>query len=349
MQKSKMNRREFLKLGALGLGSLALPAVNLPPVDTIEKDASEQLARIAIASVSVYSQPWDQSKIRFQRYRDEVVNLYYKVTATHGPEWNPIWFRVWGGYIHSRNIQYVDNRLNPIPTSIRKDGQLAEVTVPIVHPMINRGNDQWEPNYPLYYQSVHWVVDLVKGPDGLPWYRIKEAWGGQTYDVPASALRLIPDEELTPLSPEVPPEKKRIEVSLVHQTLTAYEGDKAVLQTKVSTGQNYPIQEGQIPWETPGGTWRIGSKMPSQHMGNGNVTSNVADYELLGVPWVCFFHPNGNATHGTYWHNNFGNPMSHGCVNMRMQDALWIFRWSTPVWEPGQREKIGNGTPVIVS
>ncbi len=349
MYKGKVNRRNFLKLSAIGLGTAIFPPAKLQLPDPISKVNREKLARIAIASVSVYSQSWDQSRILYQRYRDEVINLYYKVIAEKGPAWNPVWFRVWRGYIHSKNLQYVGNRLNPVATSIRKEGLLAEVTVPVVHPMINKGNNQWEPNYPLYYQSVHWVVDVIEGPDGYPWYRLKEPWGGQMYDTPAASLRLIPDEELTPLSPQVPPEDKRIEVSILRQTLTAYEGDQIVLQTKVSTGQNFPVSEGQIPWQTPVGTWRIRSKMPTQHMGAGNITSNVADYELLGVPWVCFFHENGNATHGTYWHNNFGNPMSHGCINMRMADALWIFRWSTPVWEPGQREKTGNGTPLIVS
>jgi lipoprotein-anchoring transpeptidase ErfK/SrfK len=130
--------------------------------------------------------------------------------------------------------------------------------------------------------------------------------------------------------------------------LTAYENGKVALQTKVSTGLGRTVPEGEIPWNTPAGDWKIGSKMPSQHMGNGNITSDVDSYELLGVPWVCYFHINGNATHGTYWHENFGNEMSHGCVNMRMEDALWVFRWSYPIWTPGTREQKGNGTPIIV-
>jgi lipoprotein-anchoring transpeptidase ErfK/SrfK len=307
------------------------------------------LARIATGSVSVYSQPWDQSRILYQRYRDDLVNLYYKVISDKGPDWNPIWFRVWGGYIHSKPLQYVSYRYNDVVTSIRKEGQLGIVTVPTLRPMINRGNGIWEPNYPLYYQSVHWVVGVDEGPDGMPWYRLKEPWDGRMYNAPAASLRLIPDQELTPLSPDVPPEKKRIEVSITRQVLTAYEDNNIVRQAKVSTGLNRAVPEGQIHWTTPAGSWKITSKMPTQHMGNGNITSNVADYELLGVPWCCYFHVNGNATHGTFWHNNFGVPMSHGCVNMRMEDALWVFRWSYPIWIPGTREQKGNGTPVLVS
>lgn len=343
-----MTRREFLKLGGAGLGGLALQSFSQFPGLAITGD-NATLARIATGSVSIYSQPWDQSRILYQRYRDDLVNLYYKVISDKGPEWNPVWFRVWGGYIHSKPLQYVSYRYNDVVTSIRKEGQLGVVTVPIARPMINRGNGFWEPNYPLYFQSVHWVVGLDEGPDGSPWYRLKEPWDGRMYNAPATSLRLIPDEELSPLSPDVPPEKKRIEVSITQQTLTAYEDNKIVMQTKVSTGLNRAVEEGLIHWTTPGGSWKISSKMPTQHMGEGNITSDVAAYELLGVPWVCYFHVNGNATHGTYWHNNFGVPMSHGCVNMNMQDALWVFRWSYPVWNPGTREQKGNGTPLIVS
>jgi lipoprotein-anchoring transpeptidase ErfK/SrfK len=51
---------------------------------------------------------------------------------------------------------------------------------------------------------------------------------------------------------------------------------------------------------------------------------------LAGVPWTSFFTDKGHAFHGTYWHDNFGLPMSHGCVNMRTEEAKWLFRWSQP-------------------
>ena len=63
-----------------------------------------------------------------------------------------------------------------------------------------------------------------------------------------------------------------------------------------------------------------------------STTSPLADdiIPLVGVPWCSFFTGQGHALHGTYWHNNFGVPMSHGCVNMRNEDALKLFRWSRP-------------------
>lgn len=340
-----MNRRDFLKTSFMGIGALALRPYkfsNLLP-------GMMGLGRIAAASVSVYKMPWDQSRIIFTHYRDEVINLYFEVVAENGPAWNPIWYRVWGGYIHSKFVQIVEDRKNIVYPNVRKTGQLAEVTVPFIQSMRSNANGNWDPLYRLYYGSVHWVVEIIEGPDHTTWYRIQEPWGHLTYDVPGEAMRFIPDEELRPISPDVAAEDKRIEVSITRQELIAYEKDDIVFRTKVSTGLNVPVPEGAIPWATPLGNWNIKSKMPSQHMGNGNLTSDVEAYELAGVPWVCYFHVNGNATHGTYWHTNFGNPMSHGCINMRIEDSRWIFLWSTPVWSPTEGEKTGNGTALIVT
>jgi lipoprotein-anchoring transpeptidase ErfK/SrfK len=90
--------------------------------------------------------------------------------------------------------------------------------------------------------------------------------------------------------------------------------------------------------------------MPSKHMGDGKITTNLEDYELPGIPWVSFFEPiTGVAFHGTYWHTNFGNSMSHGCVNLTCEDALWIYRWSNPQVKVEDWDTRGLGTMVIVS
>jgi lipoprotein-anchoring transpeptidase ErfK/SrfK len=340
-----LSRRDFLKLGVLGLGGLAFrPFSN---GSSALKD--ESLARITIESVSVHSQPWDESSIVYQRYRDELINVYYKVISPHGPEFNPVWYRVWGGYIHNARLQHVKNKLNQVAYTLPEKGQLGEITVPYTNSLQYSGQNKWNPLYRLYFESVHWITDIVEGPDQQPWYRIEDAWSKLAYIIPAEHVRLIPPEELTPISPDVPTRDKRVEVSLARQTLTAYEGDKIVLQSTISSGLNRSVPKGEIPWRTPTGTFNIFSKMPSKHMGNGDLTSDIEAYELPGVPWVCFFTQTGVASHGTYWHTNYGTPMSHGCVNMTCADSKWLFRWTTPVWDPETREQKGFGTRVIVS
>jgi lipoprotein-anchoring transpeptidase ErfK/SrfK len=154
----------------------------------------------------------------------------------------------------------------------------------------------------------------------------------------------------------VPEHEKRIEVVLNEQTFKAYEFDKVVYTAKISSGiPTRPLSPDDLPTATPRGTHRIYSKMPNKHMGS--VTGNpdaAGGFSLPGVPWTCFFRlPGGYALHGTYWHNNFGIQMSHGCVNMRNEDAKWLFRWSTPVFKTpietqDDWERRGNGTLVEI-
>ena len=90
------------------------------------------------------------------------------------------------------------------------------------------------------------------------------------------------------------------------------------------------------------------SKYPSKHMGNGNLFASLDDYELPGVPWTSFFTESGVAIHGTYWHDNFGTPMSRGCINMRISEAKWIFRWLLPLHKPDRIFTPGYGTQIFI-
>ena len=119
--------------------------------------------------------------------------------------------------------------------------------------------------------------------------------------------------------------EKHIYVDLATQTLSAYEGDTLFLQTKISSGK----------WgRTPTGEFKIWEKLRATKMSGG---SGADYYYLPNVPFVMFFSNNevgagrGFSLHGTYWHNNFGYPMSHGCVNMRTVDAEKLYYWVSPV------------------
>jgi lipoprotein-anchoring transpeptidase ErfK/SrfK len=344
----KFNRRDFLKLSALGMGSLAFR----PFFGQGEDPDGGNLARVAIKSVSIYTKPTDKSSILYTRSRDELINIYEEIVSKDGPDYNPVWYRVWRGYVHSGYLQRVKIHLNPVVEKLaRPTGQLAEVTVPMTQTQRYLAyNKTWEPLYRLYYGSNHWIMGVDTGPDGTPWYRLHDELNEVEYHAPAIHFRLIPDEEFAPISPDVDPELKRIEVSIAQQTLTAYEGDNVVLKTKVSTGiPDHRDIPGLIPTDTPTGEFRVYSKMPSKHMGGGQLTSDLEAYELPGIPWTTFFAQNGVALHGTYWHTNFGMTMSHGCVNLKSEEAKWIFRWTTPIAEPGTWEQTGYGTRVIVS
>lgn len=113
-----------------------------------------------------------------------------------------------------------------------------------------------------------------------------------------------------------------IDINLSTQRLTAYEGNRAVFSTAVSTGiRRYP---------TVTGKFRIYHRTASQTMDGRRLGFN---YVLPNVPYVMYFYKD-YAIHGTYWHSNFGTPMSHGCVNMSTADARWLYNWSsygTPV------------------
>lgn len=106
---------------------------------------------------------------------------------------------------------------------------------------------------------------------------------------------------------------KWIDINLSSQRLTAYEGNKAVLSVAMSSGTRaHP---------TVVGRYTIRTKLASQAMSG-------PGYYLPGVPWVMYFY-GGYAIHGTYWHNNFGTPMSHGCVNLSIANAAWVYRWAS--------------------
>ncbi len=143
----RLSRREFLKLcAAAGLAGLAFR-----PFSGFEEDNQKNdLIRVTVRSVSVYAQPNDKSQILFQRFRDELVNVYYEIESEFGPGYNPIWYRVWGGYIHRANTQRVKVQYNPIASQIREGGQLAEVTVPYSQAMRYTSFTGWQVLYRLY-------------------------------------------------------------------------------------------------------------------------------------------------------------------------------------------------------
>lgn len=367
--KKRVSRGEFLKLSGLALGAfffaggsksaLIQPDFPRPPEQDLGK-----LARVATKQIDVRARPNDQAPIVGNRFKDQILQIYEELHPPDAPQfYNTLWYRVWGGYVHSARLQIVDIRMNDPERWIPEAGKLCEVTVPYTTAYAYSKWDGWAPwrGSRLYYSSTHWATAVEEGPDGGPWYKIvNELSSSEIYYVPAQHLRLFKPEEYAPTALDVPPEKKRIQITLREQMLRAFEGEEVVLESRISSGiPNSKLRfKEDFPTATPPGRYVIYSKMPSKHMGSvagGEEVEASGGFTLPGVPWTSFFiDPGGYALHGTYWHNNYGLQMSHGCINMRNEDALWIFRWSTPVFDPFKIEShrnwevTGHGTAVIV-
>ena len=134
---------------------------------------------------------------------------------------------------------------------------------------------------------------------------------------------------------------KWIEIDLGRQMLIAHQGDQIILQSPISSGL----------WnKTPTGEYRIWYKIRSTKMEGGSKL-NGTYYYLPNVPYAMYFYKD-YGIHGTYWHNNFGRPMSHGCVNSPPPIAEKLFYWANPPLPEGKhaiRSTSENpGTRVIV-
>jgi lipoprotein-anchoring transpeptidase ErfK/SrfK len=325
------------------LGGLAF--ATLPPED---QPPAYNLARCTAYNIKVQTEPDPKADVIRILNRDQVVTVLEKVQGANGPEGNPRWFRLLDGFAHTAYLQEVQYRFNPVEYSIPEGGWLMEVTVPYTQSHYAPSDDS-QLLYRLYYQAVFWVVETVVDTNGNPWYALMDDRLHYKYYVHAEHLRPFQPEEIAPISPDVPPEQKRIEVDLTKQSVTALEAEKPVFTTTISSGW---LRKDPKPGEgrtvTPIGRFHVFQKVPSRHMGNGRLTSSLDAYELPGVPWASFFHILGTAFHGAYWHNDFGRPNSQGCINMRPDDARWLFRWIAPAGTPEMNPPNIEGTEVYL-
>jgi hypothetical protein len=155
------------------------------------------------------------------------------------------------------------------------------------------------------------------------------------YDESLLLTRANPNPQGDPETPG----RKWVEVSISQQTLWAYQGETLITSTRVSTGL--------APNETETGLFHVRLKYPKQDMtGFQNSTGEVVSfedapsgaslsYDVEDVPNVMYFNMDAESLHGTYWHNNFGTPMSHGCVNLPLDFAAYLYDWAplgTMVW-----------------
>lgn len=356
-----ISRRDFLRLGTLSAGTLAFgPLRSLPLPDFPQAD---RLGRITVGKMDVYAQPDASSQIVGALYEDNVIPWNREVVGSMPDRINqrfvetPYGF-VWGGY-----VQPVWNQPNipaaNLPLTSLGSGMWVEVTVPYVdlildNPPVRAPWLQYVASINLparfYYSQIVWADQIRTDPSGQVWYRLNEKYGsGDIFWGQAEAFRPLTADEMSPISPGVDPAQKRILVRIWDQTLSCFEGKNEVHFARISSGALYDAWGNRVDaWETPVGEFPIWRKAISLPLSGGSAS---AGWSLPAVGWVSLFVGTGVAIHATYWHNNYGEPSSRGCVNASPKDAKWVFRWSQPLVPIDSGDvtvRMPGGTKVIV-
>jgi hypothetical protein len=347
-----ITRREFLKAASLGLGAIVFQPF-LQNQEISDYPETQPLGRVIGGNVPIKIRPdIDSQDVSFLT-DDDVVAWLREVVGKR-----PLWYsqkfvETPAGYIYSPNLQPVRNVLNqPLKQLPTPEGMWAEVTVPYVDLVLQNppARSPWVKRTAiprLYFGQVMWV-DEIKEENGVAWYRVKELYGtfGDVFWAHANAFRPLTDEDISPIHPEV--EEKQILVNLTDQTLSCMEGNSEVYFARVSTGGKYDADGNPSDkWSTPVGQHSIWRKLISVHMTGGTTGGG---YDLPGIGWTILFSGTGVALHSTFWHNSYGVPRSHGCVNLNPIDAQWVFRWTIPTvsYIPGDVTISGKGSTKVV-
>jgi lipoprotein-anchoring transpeptidase ErfK/SrfK len=361
MRKSDnpISRRDFLKLAALGAGGLAFrPFVKqaLP-----EFPQSDLLGRVTVGKVDVFIRPDANSQIIGTLYEDNAIPWIRESIGPMPGRINQRWVETPYGFIWGGNLQPVWNQptiaVANLPATSLGQGMWVEVTVPYVdltldNPPARAPWLQYRESIGLparfFYSQIIWVDQIKTDENGQIWYRLNEKYGsGDLFWGQAEAFRPLTAEEISPVNPQA--ENKRIVVKIWEQTLSCFEGKTEVHFARISSGALYDAWGNRVDvWETPIGDFPIWRKVVSLPLSGGSAS---AGWSLPAVGWVSLFVGSGVAIHSTYWHNNYGEPSSRGCVNASPEDAKWIFRWSQPVvpYDPGDvTVEMPGGTKVRV-
>lgn len=163
------------------------------------------------------------------------------------------------------------------------------------------------------------------------------AKGGQRYVLDRAGRALekgaVRIARRSPRPAKIGADTRWIHVDLSEQTLVAYRGDAPMFATIISSGKR--------GYEPPTGLFRIVRKHVTTTMNGSDPIDGW--YEVEEVPWTLYYWE-GYALHGAYWHDDFGEPRSHGCTNLAPADARWLFHWTTPKMPKGWHGVEGNGT-----
>ena len=330
-----------MKLSGVGLAGLLAPPLNF----LWDNDPfTAQQGRVTTRMIWMFDRPsYDATQVKICQ-RDTLVNITNTAIGNDETSHNRVWYEVGReGYLYSGNIQPVRTILNKPRMDIPKEGLLAEVSVPYTDAH-ETADSTSKVAYRMYYETTHWVKSVTTHPaDGQVWYQVRDDKWDKVYYARADHIRIMTAEELAPISAEIPDKNKKIQVRLSDQLAIAYEYNSPVFVTPVSTGGILRIGT----YTTPKGSFITSYKRPSRHMAAGDIAAS--GFDLPGVPWVQYITESGISFHGTFWHNDFGRPRSHGCINLSMQSAKWLYRWTSPQVAMGKEFSHGGvGTSVEI-
>lgn len=184
-------------------------------------------------------------------------------------------------------------------------------------------------DFDLIYRYTELHIFATEIVDGFRWYQIgPDMWVHQH-----RVAKILPLTE----KPEGVDTEQWISIDLYEQVLIAYENERPVFATLVATGLDR--------WPTYEGTFRIYYRARREFMSWGTVGDDY--YSLEEVPWTMYFD-DGRALHGAYWHDGFGYRRSHGCVNMSITDAHWLYQWVAEIMGSHASADIEEGPFVYV-
>lgn len=348
MASNIISRRRFLR--AAGIGAAAgLAARSFHPalaqVPTTDPEAEliswneaynnpPMLGRVHGASwIKIFREPDVNAPTVRNIFTNDVIPVYRGLRSMKydSRTFSDVWFETADGYVHSAYVVPCREFFHQPETSVPANtGFWGELTVPRAwqHSEPRLESHHWDfYHYRGFWAQVYKVSDLAVDDRGMAWYRIvddieerRPAW------MLARNIRRVLPEEFTPISPEV--EDKRIEIRLNDQIITCFEGSQIVFQTHIASGTTLVGEDGiKHDFSTPYGEYIVQRKRPARRMRGGE---GPTEYDVNAVPWITYFTYTGAAIHGAYWHNNFGLPRSHGCINVTPDAGKWIYRWTQP-------------------
>lgn len=318
-----------------------------PGVDTWE------LQGRAIHTVAVYEEPATNSERQATYHRDESFPILGEVRAPFTAH-NDLWYQTEEGYVHSAWVLPIRRYpAQPFIEDVGPWGFWGEIAS--IH---TEGRTAPSPaaarKYRFYGSTVFRVLDAARDEEGNGWYKVKDDYPprsvGNHQWVLAEDVRRIPRAEMAPIHPFVG--NKRMEVDLQSQRLMCFEGDDIVYTTLIASGLG-----GRLATTT--GEQCVILKQASRHMANVPYPDMPPEeqpdpsdiFDLPGVPWVIFFNLKGQAIHGAYWHNDFGIRRSHGCINVAVDAARWLYRWVHPIGgyeDDFVQSDCRVGTPILI-